>query len=272
MKLQNIIKRIKFNILFNGKINIKKYIFTIGAPRSGTTLLCQMLNNHPNVLLSNEDRTIEKVLYKKIKFDEAIKQSNISAYEQFIGGYRSIQKIQSKWIELKKKKLLDKKNILISGDKKSGQNAEIFNESKNDFVSLFKKPNIFFIHIVRNPIAAAKSYEKSHFHEISNFDDALEKILMKNSYGFNLGKIIQNNYIKIYYEDLVNNPEKIMKGVIDTFEKDLDNNNNKIWLKLLRENFNQIELSKTNYKKNDLFNILKDKYSNEIYHYKKYLY
>ena len=106
MKLQNFIKRIKFNILFNGKINIKKYIFTIGAPRSGTTLLCQMLNNHPNVLLSNEDRTIEKVLYKKIKFDEAIKQSNISAYEQFIGGYRSIQKIQSKWIELKKKKIV----------------------------------------------------------------------------------------------------------------------------------------------------------------------
>ena len=95
---------------------------------------------------------------------------------------------------------------------------------------------------------------------------------MKNSYGFNLGKIIQNNYIKIYYEDLVNNPEKIMKGVIDTFEKDLDNNNNNIWLKLLRENFNQIELSKINYKKNDLFNILKNNYSNEIYHYKKYLY
>ncbi len=272
MILQNFIIRLKFNILLSQKIKIKKYIFTIGAPRSGTTMLCQILNNHPNILMSNEDRTIDKILNKKIKFDKAVKQSNISAYKQFIDGYNSIQKFQNRWIKLKKKKLLDKENILISGDKKSGQNAEIFNNNKNNFVSSFKKPNIFFIHILRNPIAAAKSYEKSHPHETSNFDDALKKILKKNSYGFNLGKIIQKNYILIYYEDLLNDPEKVMKDVIDTIEKDLDNKNNQMWLKLLGKNFKQTSISETNYMKYDLFNILKNEFNNDIGHYKKYLY
>jgi hypothetical protein len=272
MKLQNFLKRIAFNLTKNHKINVKKYIFTIGAPRSGTTLVCQMLNNHPNILISNEDRTIDKILNKKMKFNEAIKQSNIRAFEEFNNGYKLAAKIQNKWKEINKTKLLEKKCIFISGDKKSGQNAEIFNKNKNDFVSLFNKPNIFFLHIVRNPIAAAKSYEKSHSHEISNFDDALEKILRRNSYGFSLGKIIKKNYIKIYYEDLVADPKKIMKGVINTFKIDLDINNNKEWLNLLRENFNQIIIPKKNNKNYDLLNILKNRYSDDIVHYKKYLY
>lgn len=271
MKLQSFLNRIRFNLSIIHKINVKKYIFTIGAPRSGTTLICQMLNNHPNILISNEDRTIDKILNKNIKFNEAIKQSNIKAFEQFNNGYKSVTKIQDKWTEINKAKLLEKKSIFISGDKKSGQNAEIFNKNKNDFLSLFNKPNIFFLHIVRNPIAAAKSYEKSHPHEITNFDDALEKILRKNSYGFSLGKIIQKNYIKIYYEDLIADPEKIMREVINIFEKDLDINTNKKWLDLLRENFNQINITNIKYKNYDLYNILKKKFSDDINHYKKYL-
>lgn len=270
MKLQNFLKKIRFNLSIIHKINLKKYIFTIGAPRSGTTLLCQMLNNHPNMLISNEDRTIDKILNKNIKFNEAIKQSNIKAFEQFNNGYKSATNIQDKWTEINKTKLLEKKCIFISGDKKSGQNAEIFNKNKNDFLNLFNKPNIFFLHIVRNPIAAAKSYEKSHPHEIENFDDALEKILRKNSYGFGLGKIIKKNYIKIYYEDLIADPEKIMSDIINIFDEDLDISVNKKWLDLLRENFNQVNTSNIKHKNHDLYEILKMKFSDDINHYKKY--
>ena len=209
--------KIKFNLFLKHKIKFKieKYIFTIGAPRSGTTFLCQLLNNHPNILVSNEDRTIYKILHQNINFKTAIINSNINAFDQFQNAYNKNIGIQNKWKHLDKKKLLEKKTILIAGDKKSGQNAIIFNNNKNEFINLFKKPNIFFLQIVRNPINAAKSYEKSHPHEVFGFNDALEKILKINSYGFELGKMLHKNYVKIYYEDLVANPSKIMKELID---------------------------------------------------------
>ena len=47
---------------------IKPPIFIVGAPRSGTTLLAQMLNNHPNVFVFNETLlydAIDSALIKK---------------------------------------------------------------------------------------------------------------------------------------------------------------------------------------------------------------
>ena len=270
MKFQDIFKRIKFNFFLRHKIKIEKYIFTIGAPRSGTTFLCQLLNSHPNILISNEDRTIDNILNKNINFDEAITNSNISAFEQFKNGYKINKKFQGKWNDINKKKILKKKNISIVGDKKSGQNAEIFNAKKDEFINVFVKPNIFFLQIVRDPINAAKSYEKSHSHEVFGFNDSLDKILKKNSYGFELGKILQKNYIKVYYEDLITKPVKTMKEIIEFIKFDLDERINKEWLNLIKENFNK-EKNIDNNLKFDLLSTLNKNYKRDIIHYLRYL-
>ena len=71
---------INYYFLLKKKLNIKKYLFTIGAPRSGTTMLGYILNSHPNILISNESRVLNKIFEKKYEFNKAIRMSNINAY------------------------------------------------------------------------------------------------------------------------------------------------------------------------------------------------
>jgi len=199
-------------------INIKgkKLLFFIGSARTGSTLLGQILNYHPECLISNEARFITSVVIHGLSFEEALKDVVINAHKQFKTGLendkkfgKTIARFQPKWVpmgDLSKDPDFKKKEIKVIGDKKAGGNIQAFIEKPNEMLKfLDEQQNVFLLQIIRNPVDAAFSLMRSH--GVKQFEKACEEIIMRTHTAYILGNQTSNPYFYVYYEDLIENPE-----------------------------------------------------------------
>ncbi len=223
--------------IFNRKkIKYSKILVFIGAPRSGSTLLGQIINFHPNCLISTETNLFSKIVIKPQKSEKFIKQTIAAALKQFSTGLENDKKYggtisiyQPKWVNMKnlsKDPFFKKEIIKVVGDKKAGGATKFFFENREtvlDFLNKYDK-KIYFIQIIRNPIDAAISYMKSH--NIESFNLSLEQIVKKTCFGYRFARESKKPYYYLYYEDLMEQPKIQISNVI----KWLDLKCNEDWL------------------------------------------
>lgn len=197
-----------------------KQLYFIGSPRTGSTLLGQIINYHPNCLISNESRFLQKVIEKGQDKISATQEMMIDACYQFNESLektdrfsKTIKTYQPKWQSFEQFKgnpLFDKKEILIIGDKKAGGNIHVYRNNKEKFNTFVAEEKPLFLMITRNPAETALSYLKSH--GSGSYEEALRKVLIDTRdaymFGINCGlKIVR-------YEELVNSTDNFL---IDLF-------------------------------------------------------
>jgi len=193
-----------------------KYLFFAGYPRSGSTLLGQIINYHPNCLVSNEFRALDFIIKDSHDIDDVMSAAAEDAQKLLQTGLENyknynINKFQDKWKNtdfLYNNPVLKKRDIKLIGDKKAGSTTKLYNSHKNEFLKFLKlNPDIFFIKIERDIESTCKSYVKSHPHEARDVASAREKILdLDNKSNEFLDNVNHQNKYVIKYESLVNNP------------------------------------------------------------------
>jgi len=180
-------------------------IFIIGMPRSGTTLIEQILSSHPDVYGAEEVEFIPDLINStfKNKDPELFLRSNIIEKNNFLkelgkGYINSVKELSPR-----SKKITDKLpiNFLSVG-----------------FIKLIL-PNAKIIHCHRNPKDNIFSIFKNHFSSGKiNFGYNLKEI----TEYYNLYKSLMNywqsiipSYIyDISYENLISNPEKYTRSLV----------------------------------------------------------
>jgi hypothetical protein len=229
----------------------KALLIFIGSPRTGSTLLGQILNYHPECLISNEARFITKVVAQGISFEEALNDVIIRAREQFKTGLENdkkfgktidIDRYQNKWLsfkDLSKDSDFKKREIKVIGDKKAGGNIQTFIDNPNEMLKfLDAHPNALLLQIIRNPVDAAVSLMKSH--GFRPFEKACEEIVMKTHTAYVLGKRVSNPYHYMYYEDLMADPEVEIRKILNWLNVECSNN----WLDKISSKINRQKKTK----------------------------
>lgn len=217
-KLVNSIYKIPIN---NG--NEHNPFFIIGSGRSGNTLLRRVLSSHDELYIPPETYVLNAIIkkyYKNPFFDwnELIEQT-LSAFEthpefetfrlnslndlktnleKTDKEKRSLATLISSFYEHYKVK--HKLNGSIWGDK-----TPLNVICLDDLYSVF--PGAKFIHIIRDPFDAISSYINSGIY--SNVNDASERWVNSVELSCDFGRGKPNQYIEIYYSDLVSNPKDI---------------------------------------------------------------
>lgn len=237
---------------WNLKINLSKnhkYLFSIGAPRSGTTMLWYIINSHPNVLFANETTYFAKLINENYTENLLMRMLCVNAFKSFLeNSAKNYKKFQKKFVFLNlKKKVFKKKKIYLIGDKKSGNLADICKYQLNDFLPHIRN-NYFFIHIVRNPIDASTSHK---VFENNNNKKNFEKVIRQNDSANLLRRKFKKNFIKIHYEEFLNNPKKELKKIF----KRLNIKCSDKWL---------VEIDRSFQKKNKIKKKSLNKYQKEI--------
>ncbi len=184
-------------------------IFIIGMPRSGTTLVQQILSSHPEVFAIGESNQfsgkIEKFFFEK----EGLFKKNIYDYN-----HEDFQKIGDNVI----------KNIeqITSTFEKSGSIKYIVVKDLLNFTWLgFIKlifPNAKVIHCIRNSPDNCVSLFKNYFVGGVNFSYDLTDLgkyynLYKEVMLF-WDKILPNYYVNVFYEELIDNPRKQIEKLL----------------------------------------------------------
>lgn len=210
--IDNIINNLK-NIDFN-KIKIKsnedkKYVFVVGMPRSGTSLVEQILSSHSNVLGVGELPFLRKLIIKNFNFDEK-KSIDLSNNTNLLKEISTNYEKYTNFFENKKKYLLDKSplNFMWIG-----------------FIKILF-PYSKIIYINRKPLDVCMSCYKNIFESSLNWSYNLENIAnfyKKHVKLMDFWKQKKIDFFEINYENLINNFEyelnKVLKYCELSFEE-----------------------------------------------------
>jgi hypothetical protein len=220
---------------FRRKIDIKnkEVLVFVGSPRTGSTLLGQIINFHPNCYIANESRLVQRVIENNEKIEKVLQNIYKDAQNHFKQSLendkkygKTIDRYQPKWQNMQHLTNdidFEKKEIKYLGDKKAGGVSQVYKNEKEKTLKFFKEnEKIKMIQIIRNPINAAKSLMKSH--NVESFEDACESIIEKTYLAEKLIEETNNKALQLYYEDLLKEPQKEIKKIIEFLELEVNLN------------------------------------------------
>ncbi len=191
-------------------------VFILGCDRSGTTLLQNILNAHPDIFITYEEGIIYplKWIYDNQGLDALIeklyRREMISEKEKYYEYMRNKARTGNKsFSDLVSKAYSDRCSNLgkiIWGDKNPRYTDQV-----DDLASLF--PNAKFINIVRDPRPVALSWEKTDWGPMTAYRAAKLWRTKINNARFSFEKLKHENNMTITFEDLVNKPEETTKSL-----------------------------------------------------------
>ncbi|MEZ0174980.1 MAG: sulfotransferase [Candidatus Reddybacter sp.] len=208
-------------------------IFIVGAPRSGTTLLQYMLRSHPDISIPTaESHFFIPLLKQESEYGDLHKLDNIRRvlqrmYQQSasfldtdLHGITFDIEILSNQLHAQQ---FDSMAQLIAGLfelNAKGENARRWGDKTPYYVLHMKRlleqfPDAQFIHLIRDGRDCALSmFEREHDFRVYNTFFAAKYWEIYVEIGQKMGlEIGSENYHEIRYEDLLDNPQTVMKGV-----------------------------------------------------------
>ena len=209
--IKSFFSKISLNKLNSNK---KKIIFILGMPRSGTSLVEQIISSHKNVYGGGEIPILGQVFYEKFKNNNQLNKNN----EISINFYNELIDIQKKYIE--------QISIIDNSQKVFTDKAPLNFRWIGFILSVF--PNSKIIHCQRSKMDNCWSIYKNNFAGSLNFSNNLEDLGFFHNLYEELMSFWNNKFKdKIYnlsYEDLVSNPDSQIKLLIKFCGLDWDPN------------------------------------------------
>ena len=248
-KIKSYFSKIKYE-KFVQKGKGRGYIFVLGMPRSGTTLVEKIISTHSKVSSISESNFIPEKIYNEIKknyeeFEKFLKLDFDFLYKNFIKCFNTHNKI-----------ILDKTltNFWYLG-----------------FIKIFF-PEAKIIHVFRNPKDNCLSIYENLFDAPEGWNSDQNELaeyyfLYKDLMEF-WNQYFKNSFINIKYEHLISNPETKIKELINSCNLDWEKNCLEFYKNdnpIKTVSFNQANkpIYKTSLKKYEIYeNDLEDLFSN----------
>jgi len=209
--VKKIVKAIKCRIKSESEFDIvEKYCMFIGHGRTGHSLVGSLLNAHPEIVISHELDVL-----KFINYPLPVRRNTL--FQMILCKDRNFNNKEREWnryeydIPYKWQGRFDKMRII--GDKKGGKSSSILKGNTklmSELKNVVKIP-IRIIHVVRNPFDVLASRYKL----TGSWDPYLDRFFRRAESVNEISKILKDcELCRIYYEDLINNPKRVMSGLI----------------------------------------------------------
>ena len=202
--------------------------FILSFSRSGSTLLCNLLNNNKEINLINESWLIstisilgwEKINYNKQKY--LIKIFNKSQEKRTNHKNISLNICEKKEVYFNDfyKKIIGKKKMLVG--EKNPVNTLHFNFIYKNF------KNSKFLFLTRNPLSIANSYKNRWLNKFSSEYFLFRvSVIIKTYFLSYLDYQNENKIILVKYEDIITNTTKTLKKICNHLNVDYSEEMNK---------------------------------------------
>ena len=179
-------------------------IFIVGMPRSGTTLVQQIISSHPKVFGVGESNQFSNKINECFFKENGFLKENLYNFDPI-----NFNKIGEEYIKNIRQLSTDTKHILVK---------DLLNFTWLGFIKLIF-PNAKIIHCVRNPMDTCVSLFKNYF--VGGVDFSYDLIELGEYYNLYRdvmlfwNNILPNYYVNIFYEELINNPKKQIEKLLN---------------------------------------------------------
>lgn len=191
-----------------------RFIFVGGSPRSGTTLVQNMLDSHPDICGGPEFFHIPDIIEVRKKLHQSIAKELIDLF----CSYEDVDRLICSLIESLLLPLADKYECKLLSEKTTA-NVLVFPE----LIDLF--PGARFIHVVRDPRAIvasmlqvgirAKKVGRPTASFVANTSTAIDYAKKCLNAGFAASKLAPDKVLTVVYERLVTDSERETKRMCD---------------------------------------------------------
>lgn len=176
--------------------DINNFLLFIGYPRSGHTIVANIVNTHKNILVSDEVGIMKHNIIQKNKIIKSIIKRSKEVDIRYTSVYKNVDYQKE---EIKKEK------IILIGDKHANKNTIFINKNFNKLISLQNIFDVKLLHIIRNPydmittnfLRRGKKWDNNLYNIIDHFDILFSTVQKIKKYY---------NVIDIYLEDLIYYP------------------------------------------------------------------
>jgi len=204
------IKKIFTQIKERNKVNNRKLIFIVGMPRSGTSLVEQILSSHNDVFGGGELPFLQNLLNNYLVKD--IKNSKLEKQKE------NLIHVQKEYLE---------KIKVINNTEKVFTDKAPLNFRYIGFIK-YLFPNSKIIHCKRDALEVSWSNFKNYFSGSLPFTNNLSDIAQYYKLYADLMNFWNNNFkndiFEIIYEDLVRNPNELIRELVNYCELKWDDN------------------------------------------------
>ncbi len=217
--------------------NVKKFVFFIGYPRSGHSIIGSYLDAHPNVIIAHEYPLFKNLLRAKMSKFSIYNYLYKSSYDELINGWRGRKNIDSKGYSLSVEGLwqatFDK--LTVIGNKQGGATVQLFRRSPRAFFtslnylqSVVNIP-ILILHVIRNPFdmistqtlymhtgikgVKAKASEDKKFNDSVLLKATATDMMERAAAAKEIMSKVNLPILEIHHEDLIKDPISTMKYV-----------------------------------------------------------
>ena len=179
-------------------------IFIVGMPRSGTTLVQQIISSHPKVFGVGESNQFSNKINECFFKENGFLKENLYNFDPI-----NFSKIGEEYIKNIRQLSADTKHILVK---------DLLNFTWLGFIKLIF-PNAKIVHCVRNPMDTCVSLFKNYF--VGGVDFSYDLIEMGEYYNLYRdimlfwNNILPNYYVNIFYEELINDPKKQIEKLLN---------------------------------------------------------
>ena len=179
-------------------------IFIVGMPRSGTTLVQQIISSHPKVFGVGESNQFSNKINECFFKENGFFKENLYNFDPI-----NFNKIGEEYIKNIRQLSADTKHILVK---------DLLNFTWLGFIKLIF-PNAKIVHCVRNPMDTCVSLFKNYF--VGGMDFSYDLIEMGEYYNLYRdimlfwNNILPNYYVNIFYEELINDPKKQIEKLLN---------------------------------------------------------
>ena len=179
-------------------------IFIVGMPRSGTTLVQQIISSHPKVFGVGESNQFSNKINECFFKENGFLKENLYNFDPI-----NFNKIGEEYIKNIRQLSADTKHILVK---------DLLNFTWLGFIKLIF-PNAKIVHCVRNPMDTCVSLFKNYF--VGGVDFSYDLIEMGEYYNLYRdimlfwNNILPNYYVNIFYEELINDPKKQIEKLLN---------------------------------------------------------
>jgi len=187
----------------------KTLIFIVGMPRSGTTLVQQILSSHPKVFGAGESNQFSNKINEYFFTQNGSLKENLYNYDPM-----NFNKIGENYIKNMRQLSEDTKHIIVK---------DLLNFTWLGFIKLIF-PNAKIVHCVRNPLDTCVSLFKNCF--VGGVDFSYDLIELGEYYNLYRDvmlfwdNILPNYYVSVYYEELIKDPKTQTKRILDACDLD----------------------------------------------------
>ncbi len=199
-------------------------IFVVGCPRSGTTLLQQLLDAHPRIAITPETHFMPEIWYHRQQFGDITSETGFHELVDYVRKRPEFGDLNISSEEFRQRAVAGERSfrsvfcaLLEMYGEKSGK--PIIGEKTPDhfrFIPTLAEwfPNARFVNIIRDPRAVACSWRSLPWSTGSIRGDALawrdqQGVLRRQARRY------RARMISIKYEDLVSQPELTMSKVFE---------------------------------------------------------